>query len=53
MIITLLLTLPIDRCIVPCPHIVIRICLDMSMHLLYDIHFIIECMSYIVNDGVF
>jgi hypothetical protein len=25
----------------------------MSMHLLYDIHLIIECMSYMVNDGVF
>jgi hypothetical protein len=25
----------------------------MSMHLLYDIHLIIECMSYIVNNGVF
>jgi hypothetical protein len=53
MIILLLFALPIDRCIVPCSHIVIRICLDMSMHLLYDIHLIIECMSYIVNNGVF
>jgi hypothetical protein len=25
----------------------------MSIHLLYDIHLIIECMSYMVNDGVF
>jgi hypothetical protein len=53
MIIALLLVLPIDRHIVPCSHIVIRICLDMSMHLLYDIHLIIECMSYMVNDEVF
>jgi hypothetical protein len=51
MIIALLLTLPIDRRIMPCSHIVI--CLDMSMHLVYDIHLIIECMSYMVNDGVF
>jgi hypothetical protein len=53
MIIALLFALLIDRRIVPCSHIVIRICLDMSMHLLYDIHLIIECMSYIVNNGVF
>jgi hypothetical protein len=53
MLIALLLVLPIDKCIMPCSHIVIRICLDMSMHLLYDIHLIIECMSYMVNDGVF
>jgi hypothetical protein len=53
MIIALLLALPIDRRIVSCPHIVIRICLDMSMHLLYDIHLIIECMSYMVGDRVF
>jgi hypothetical protein len=53
MIIILLLALPIDRCIMSCPHIVIRICLDMSMHLLYDIHLIIECMSYMVGDRVF
>jgi hypothetical protein len=53
MIIALLLALSIDRRIVTCSHIVIRICLDMSMHLLYDIHLIIECMSYMVNDGVF
>jgi hypothetical protein len=39
MIIALLLALLIDRRIVPCPHIVIRICFDMSMHLLYNIHF--------------
>jgi hypothetical protein len=53
MIITLLLALPIDKRIVPCSHIVIRICHDMGMHLPYDIHLIIECMSYMVNDGVF
>jgi hypothetical protein len=53
MIITLLLVLPIDRYIVPCSHIVIRICLDMSIHLLYDIHLIIECMSHMVGDRVF
>jgi hypothetical protein len=53
MIITLLLTLSIDRRIVSCSHIVIRICLDMSMYLLYDIHLIIECMSYMVNDEIF
>jgi hypothetical protein len=53
MIITLLLILPIDRRIVPCPHIIIRICLDMSMYLLYDIHLIIECMSHMIGDGVF
>jgi hypothetical protein len=53
MIITLLFTLHIDRCIVPCSHIVIDICLDMSMHLLYDIYLIIECISYIVNNRVF
>jgi hypothetical protein len=53
MIIVLLLALAIDRRIMPCSHIVIRICLDMSIHLLYDIHMIIECMSYMVNDGVF
>jgi hypothetical protein len=51
MIITLLLALPIDKRIVHCSHIVM--CLDISMHLLYDIHLIIECMSYMVNDGVF
>jgi hypothetical protein len=53
MIIALLLALPIDRRIMPCLHIVIRICLDISMQLLYNIHLIIECMSYTVNDGVF
>jgi hypothetical protein len=51
MIIALLPALPIDRRIVPSSHIVI--CIDMCMHLLYDIHLIIECMSYMVNDGVF
>jgi hypothetical protein len=34
-------------------HIVIRIYLDMMMHLLYDIYLIIECMSYLVGDRVF
>jgi hypothetical protein len=53
MIIALLLALPIDRRIMPCLHIVIRICLDMSMQLLYDIHLIIECMSHMVGDRVF
>jgi hypothetical protein len=53
MIIALLFALPSDKRIVPCSHIVIRICFDMSMHLLYDIHLIIECMSYMVNNGVF
>jgi hypothetical protein len=53
MISVLLFALPIDRHIMPCSHIVIRICLDMSMHLLYDIHLIIECTSYMVNDEVF
>jgi hypothetical protein len=43
MIITLLLALLIDRRIVPYSHIVL--CLNMSIHLLYDIHLIIECMS--------
>jgi hypothetical protein len=52
MIIALLLALPIDRRIMPCSHIVIRICLDMSMYLLYDIHLIIECMSHMVGDRV-
>jgi hypothetical protein len=45
--------LPIDRCIIPYSHIVIRICLDMRMYLLYDIHLIIEYISYMINDGVF
>jgi hypothetical protein len=53
MIIALLFALPMDRRIVPYSHIVIRICLDISMHLLYDIHLIIKCMSYMVNNGVF
>jgi hypothetical protein len=53
MIIALLLALSIDRCIVPCSHIVIRMCLDMSMQLLYDIHLIIKCMSHMVGDRVF
>jgi hypothetical protein len=53
MIIALLLTLPIDRCIMPCSHTVIRICLDMSRHLLYNIHLIIGCMRHMVGDRVF
>jgi hypothetical protein len=53
MIFTLGLALLIDRHIMYCLHIVIRICLDMGMHLLYDIHLIIECMSYLVGDRVF
>jgi hypothetical protein len=53
MIITLLLALLIDNCIMPYLHIVIRICLDMRMYLLYDIHLIIECMSHMVGDRVF
>jgi hypothetical protein len=53
MIIALLLALLIDSRIIPCLHIVIYICLDMMMHLLYDIHLIIECMSYLVGDRVF
>jgi hypothetical protein len=53
MIIALLFALPIDRCIVSCSHIIIRICLDMSMHLLYDTRLIIKYMSYMVNNGVF
>jgi hypothetical protein len=52
MIIALLFKLPIDRRIVSCSHIVIRICFDMGMHLLYDIHLIIECMSYMINNRV-
>jgi hypothetical protein len=52
MIIALLLALPIDSCIVPYLQIVIHICLDMWMHLLYDIHLIIECMSYLIGDRV-
>jgi hypothetical protein len=50
MIIALLFALPIDKPIVTYSHIVIRICIDMSIHLLYDIHLIIECMSYMAND---
>jgi hypothetical protein len=53
MIITLLLALLIDSHIVPCLHNVIRRCLDMRMHLLYDIYLIIECMSYLIGDRVF
>jgi hypothetical protein len=36
-----------------CLHIVIRIRIDMRMHLLYDIYLIIECMSYLVGDIIF
>jgi hypothetical protein len=53
MIIALLLTLLIDNRIVPCLHIVNRICLDMRMHLLYNIYLIIGYMSYMVGDKVF
>jgi hypothetical protein len=53
MIIALQLALLIDSHIVPFLHIVIRICLDMSMHLLYDIHLIIEFISHMVGDRVF
>jgi hypothetical protein len=53
MIIALLLTLLIDNRIIPCLHIVIRISLDMRMHLLYDIHLIIECISHMIGDRVF
>jgi hypothetical protein len=49
-IIALLLALLLDSHIVPCIHIVIHICLDMNVHLLYDIHLIIGCMSYPVSD---
>jgi hypothetical protein len=52
-IIALLLALLIDSRIVPCLHIVNRICLDMRMHLLYNIYLIIGCMSYMVGDRVF
>jgi hypothetical protein len=52
-IIALLLALTIDRHIMPCLHIVICICLDMSMLLLYDIHLTIECIRYLVGDRVF
>jgi hypothetical protein len=53
MIIALLLALLIDSRIVTYLHIVIRICLDMRMHLLYNIYLIIECMGYLVGDRVF
>jgi hypothetical protein len=53
MIIVLLLTLLIDSHIMHCLHIVVAICLDMRMHLLYDIRLIIECMSYLIGDRVF
>jgi hypothetical protein len=53
MIIALLLALLFDSCIVPCFHIVIHICLDINVHLLYDIDLIIGRMSYLVSDGVF
>jgi hypothetical protein len=49
----MIIALLLDRRIVACSYIVIRICLDMSMQLLYDIHLIIECMSYMVSDRVF
>jgi hypothetical protein len=52
MTIALLLVLLIDSCVMPCLHIVFRICLDMRMYLLYDIHLIIECMSYLIGDRV-
>jgi hypothetical protein len=52
-IIALLLALLIDSRIVPCLHIVNRICLDMRMHLLYNIYLIIGYMSYMVGDKVF
>jgi hypothetical protein len=48
-----LLALLIDSRIMPCLHIVNHIFLDMRMHLLYDIHLIIGCMSYMVGDRVF
>jgi hypothetical protein len=53
MIIALLLALLIDSRIMSCLHIMIHICLDMRMHLLYDIHLIIECISYLIGDRVF
>jgi hypothetical protein len=53
MIIALLLALLNDSRIVSCLHIVNCICLDMRMHLLYNIHLIIRCMSYMVGDRVF
>jgi hypothetical protein len=53
MVTALLLALLINSRIVSYFHIVIRICLDMNVHLLYDIHLIIGCMSYVVGDRVF
>jgi hypothetical protein len=53
MITAILLALLIDSWIESCFHTVIRICLDMNVHLLYDIHLIIVCMSYMINDEVF
>jgi hypothetical protein len=53
MVIALLLALLTDSHIMPWSHIVIRIWLDMRMHLLYETHLIIECMSYLVGDRVF
>jgi hypothetical protein len=53
MVIALLLALLIDSHIMPWSHIVIRICLDMKMHLLYDTYLITECMRYLVGDRVF
>jgi hypothetical protein len=52
MIIAILLELLIDSHIMPCLYIVIRIWFDMRMHFLYDIHLIIECMSYLIGDRV-
>jgi hypothetical protein len=52
MTIALLLVLLIDSRVMSCLHIVFRICLDMRMHLLYDIHLIIECMNYLIGDRV-
>jgi hypothetical protein len=50
MIIALLLALLLNSHIMSYFHIVIRICLDMNVHLLYDIYLIIGCMSYPVSD---
>jgi hypothetical protein len=52
MIIALLLELLLDSRIMPCFYIVICICFDINVHLLYDIHLIIGRMSYPVSDGV-
>jgi hypothetical protein len=49
----MIIALLIDNRIVPCLHFVNHICLDMMMHLLYDIYLIIECMSYLVGGRVF